>query len=420
MIYGDWIGRWGRAFPEKEALVDAITGRRFTYHQLARDINRLAHFLREKLGISKGDRVACLSLNRAEYITLFFASSRIGAILTPLNFRLAPMEFIYYLEDASPAALFFDRDHQEVLQDLRTRVKLPQMVCFDVNSRLGILLPEVWPTLPDNSLPEIEIGPEDPQLIIYTSGTTGVPKGVILTHGMITWNAMNTIVGWDLRSEDRTILHSAMFYTAGWNVFTLPLFHCRGVNILVQSFDADLILDLIEKEGVTLFFGVPTMYQMLMESPRFDRTDFSKIRFVVSGGAALSQELFQAFKIKKSVHIWEGYGLTEVGPNNFLANGKLGTLGHSMPHVDMRTHREPGSGRPFQGRRRVAPQGAPHVRRILEQTRGHGRGHKGGLVLYRRPGPGGSGRSLRHCGSQERHDHLRGGQYPSRGERAGH
>ena len=336
MLYGDWIGRWGKSFPEKEALVDAIRNRRYTYGQLTRDVNRLAHFLQSGLGIKKGDRVAALSLNRAEYITLFFAASRLGAILVPLNIRLAPQEFVYYLEDSSPQALFFDEDHQSIAEGLKAKVKLAHYVCFDASDTVGQSLPAVWDSLPEEPLPEIPISASDPQLIIYTSGTTGLPKGVILTYGMITWNAINTNLGWDLRSDDRTVLHSSLFYTAGWNVFTLPLFHCRATNVLVRGFDADLILNLIEREHLTLFFGVPTMFQMLIESPRFAAADFSSIRFMVSGGAPMPRKIFETMKAVKGVHLWEGYGLTEVGPNNFLANGKLGTVGHPMPHVDLK------------------------------------------------------------------------------------
>ena len=336
MLYGDWIGRWGRSFPEKEALVDVIENRRYTYGQLAEDVNRMANFLRLELAIGRGDRVACLSFNRAEYIKLFLALSRLGAILVPLNFRLAPAEFIYFLEDATPKAIFFDKAHQESVDGFKSKSDLKHYVCFDEDDTVGKSLPKVWETLSTAPPSEVEIGPDDPQLIIYTSGTTGLPKGVILTHGMLTWNAINTNIGWDLRSEDKTILHAAMFYTAGWNVFTLPLFHCRAVNILIQSFDADLILDLFEREGVTVFFGVPTMFHMLMASPKFASTDFSKVRFMVSGGAPLGQDILETFKIQKSIRIWEGYGLTEAGPNNFIANGKLGTVGHPMPHVDVK------------------------------------------------------------------------------------
>ena len=336
MIYGDCVGRWGRSFPDEPALVDAIMNRRYTYGELSRQINRMAHFLAGELDIRKGDRVACLSLNRLEYITLFLALSRLGAILVPLNFRLAKGEFIYFLEDAAPRAIFFDRQHQGVVDGFKTHVNVTHYVCLDPDNSVGQSLPGVWNSLSPDPREAVEIAPHDPQLIIYTSGTTGLPKGVLLTHGMLAWNAFNTILGWGLRPDDKTILHAAMFYTAGWNVFTLPIFHSRGVNILVQSFDADLILDLIGNEGVTVFFGVPTMFQMLMDSPKFASTDFSKVRFMVSGGAPLGQPLFEAFKTEKSVYIREGYGLTEVGPNCFMANGKLGTIGHPMPHVDVK------------------------------------------------------------------------------------
>ncbi|EFK08444.1 AMP-binding enzyme [delta proteobacterium NaphS2] len=335
MIYGDFIGRWGRAFPETEALVDVITNKRYTYGTLNQESLRMARFLQEELGVVKGDRVACLSFNRTEYITLFLALSRLGAILVPLNFRLAKGEFVYFLEDSTPKAIFFDRSHEGVVSALKGDVRVPHYVSLDPKSAVGLSLPEIWDSLSSDPLAEVDIRPDDPQLIIYTSGTTGLPKGVLLTHGMLAWNAFNTIVGWGLRPGDKTILHAAMFYTAGWNVLTLPIFQSRGVNILVQSFDADLILDLIQKEGVTVFFGVPTMFQMLMESPKFGDTDFRTVRFMVSGGAPLGESIFNVFKTQKSVHIREGYGLTEVGPNCFLANGKLGTIGHPMPYVDV-------------------------------------------------------------------------------------
>ncbi len=336
MIYGDWIGRWGLSHPHQEALVDVIENRRYTYGQLSRDINRLANYLGAELKLKKGERVACLSFNRVEYITLFFALSRLGAILVPLNFRLASGEFVYFLRDAAPEAFFFDQEHQAVVEKLKDKADLKHYVCFDDDDSVGLALPRASEGLLAEPPPEVDINPDDPQLIIYTSGTTGQPKGVVLTHGMITANALNTNLGWDLRADDRTILHSAMFYTAGWNVLTLPLFQCRGVNILIQSFEADLILKLIEREKVTIFFGVPTMYQMLAESPLFEAADFSKVRFLVSGGAPLGREVAEVFQRRKAARIWEGYGLTEVGPNNFQANGKPGTVGHPMPLVDLK------------------------------------------------------------------------------------
>jgi fatty-acyl-CoA synthase len=336
MLYGDWIGRWGSSYPEVEALVDIPRNQRLTYGELNRDVNRLAYFLRARLGITKGDRVAVLAYNRADYITLFFATSRLGAILVPLNFRLAIDEFYYFFQDASPQAFFFDRDHLEIVEELKPGLNVAHYVCLDPDDRLGPSLASSWEELPTDPLPEGDLKADDPQLIIYTSGTTGLPKGVILTYGMIAWNSINSHLGWGLRRGERTILHSALFYTAGWNVFTLPLFHGLGTNILMHRFEADLVLDLIEREQITVFFAVPTMYQMLIESPRFPATDFSSIRFLVSGGAPLTERIFQTFKDEKGLHLREGYGLTEAGPNLFMANGKLKTVGQPMPHVDLK------------------------------------------------------------------------------------
>jgi fatty-acyl-CoA synthase len=337
MLYGDWIGRWGNSNPQKEALVDAIEGRRYTYGDFSRHICKMARFLQSEIGIQKGDRVAVLSQNRYEYLVLFFAASRIGAILVPLNVRLAPGEFAYFMEDAAPAAFFFDNTHKSVAEGLASSADtgIPRFVPFDNGCEIGVSLSEKWKDLPEDPPAAVDILPEDPQLIIYTSGTTGVPKGVIQTHGMLTWNAFNTNIGWDLRSDDRSILHSALYYTAGWNIFTLPLFHCRGTNILLGGFDAGRILELIESERISLFFGVPTMYQMLLDHARFDQTDMSSVRFMVSGGAPLPEKVFDAFSEKKGIHLWEGYGLTEAGPNNFMANGKRGSVGHPMFHVDL-------------------------------------------------------------------------------------
>ena len=346
MIHGDWIGRWARAYPGREALVDLATGRRYTYAQLSAEVNRLASYLASGPGLARGDRVACLALNRAEYIALFFAVSRLGAVLVPLNHRLAVGEFAYYLDDAAPRALFFDQANLGAARALAGHPGLERLACFDDDATLGDSLPALWPGLSPDPPPEIEIAPDDPQLIIYTSGTTGLPKGVVLTHRAISCNAINANLGWDLRAADRAICHPSLSYTAGWNVFTLPLFQCRGLNVLVSGFDPPQILDLIQREKITVFFGVPTMYRMLLDDPGFDSADFSSLRFLVSGGAPLDRELIDLYLDRKNLRIWEGYGLTEIGPNNFMANGKPGTLGTPMPLADVKLVDETGAEAP--------------------------------------------------------------------------
>ena len=335
MLYGDWIGRWGSSFPKKEALVDLVGNRRYTYGELADEIYKMANFLRNECGVIKGDRVAILALNRVEYIKLFFGASRLGAILVPLNIRLAPNEFVYYLEDAKPKAFFFDKNYLAIIDGLKSKVKIPHYVCIDDDKSVGKSLPAAWSSLSAQRPPEVDIKPADPQMIIYTSGTTGLAKGALLSHGMITWNSIITNIGWDLNSNDVATVHMNMFYTGGWNIYHLPLYHCRGKNILLAGFDADQILDVIAKEKVTLMVGVPTMFQMILASPKFEKADLSSLRLIGNGGAALPQKIRDVFAAK-GIMMMEGYGLTEVGPNNFQGNGKPGTVGKPMLHVDMR------------------------------------------------------------------------------------
>jgi fatty-acyl-CoA synthase len=325
MLYGDWIGRWAETHPGAEALVDATKNRRYTYRELRDQVYRMSNFLKT-VGTKKGDRIAVLAINRAEYIILGLATGRLGAILVPLNCRLAESEFYWYLEDSKPAVLFHDTTNSLVASALTLKTGIHR-ICFN---QCG------WENSSADCPASVPVSAEDPQLIIYTSGTTGIPKGVILTHGMITWNSINTNIGWALQRGDRTILHAPLFYTGGWNVFTLPLFHSCGTNVLIEKFDPDIILDLIERERITVLFAIPTMFQMMLDSSKFDSANLTSIRFMVSGGAPLTEQIFEQFENRKHIHLWEGYGLTEAGPNNFMANGKLKTVGHPMPHVDIK------------------------------------------------------------------------------------
>lgn len=112
--------------------------------------------------------------------------------------------------------------------------------------------------LSDASLPEIELDWNDPWVICYTGGTTGTPKGTILSHRAITANTVNTVVSWQLDSDDVAILNAPLFHTGGLNVFTAPLVYNGGTNIVCKDFDSDQVFDLIQGGDVTLFFGIPT------------------------------------------------------------------------------------------------------------------------------------------------------------------
>jgi len=177
---------------------------------------------------------------------------------------------------------------------------------------------------------------DDTILMLFTSGSTGVPKGVMFHGQMLLSNQIETIKGWGLLSNDVTLVETPFFHTGGYNVLLLPLLYLGGTVILAEGFVPDNVFDCIEREKVSVYFAVPTMFQMLLEKPRFHECNFSSLRFLISGGAACSIPMIEDYQ-KKGLMFKQGFGLTEVGPNCFLldekyAVTKAGSIGRPMPH----------------------------------------------------------------------------------------
>lgn len=338
MFVGDWLARREMLTPNHVALMDTLNGnRRITYREWNRTANRTANFLREQLGVQKGDRVAVLAMNCVEYLDLWFACGKLGAILQTLNWRLTPRELAGLIADATPRAFFFGADFASQVDELRAMNALPTLTLALEGKREH----------PDSPPPEVELDWNDPWVICYTGGTTGLPKGAILTHGNITWNSINTVMSWGLTSDDTTILNSPLFHTGGLNVFTAPLVHVGGTSIVCRAFDVDQVFDLVRDAGVTLYFGVPTMFITMQQHPRWDQADFSKLKLVISGGAPCPLPVFEKFWAH-GVDFKTGYGLTEAGPNTFWlpredVRRKPGAVGFPLFHVDVKVVDDKGS-----------------------------------------------------------------------------
>jgi fatty-acyl-CoA synthase len=347
MFIGDWLGKRARLSPNKTAIIDTITGQEFTYRQWNEQANRTANYLVNELGIGKGDRVAVLAMNCQEYLDIWFACGKIGAVLQNLNWRLAVPELIAIIQDAGPQALVYGGDFTAQVNRLRPRLSgVRYFVALDAQADPGDRLLAARDEQPARPPEEPELDWDDPWVICYTGGTTGLPKGAILTHGNITWNAVNTVTSWGLRPDDVAILNAPLFHTGGLNVFTAPLVHLGGTSILCRGFDVEQVFDLIENAGVTLFFGVPTMFIMMQQHPRWDDVDFGGCRIVISGGAPCPRPVFERFWAK-GVDFKTGYGLTEAGPNTFWlppedVRRKPGAVGFPLMHIDVKLIGEDG------------------------------------------------------------------------------
>jgi fatty-acyl-CoA synthase len=340
MFIGDWLARREMLSPNKIALIDAINGyRKITYREWNRSANRTANFLRERLGVTKGDRVAILAMNCIEYLDVWFACGKLGAIMQTLNWRLTPTELAGLIADATPTVLIYGADFEKQVETLRAMNALPaQVVALSPGQLQNIAFAERG-NFSDAPPPAVMLNWNDPWVICYTGGTTGLPKGAILTHRSITANSVNTIVSWGLTPDDVTILNSPLFHTGGLNVFTAPLVHMGGASIVCRAFDVDQVFDLVRDADVTIYFGVPTMFIAMQQHARWMQADFSKLKFIISGGAPCPLPVFEKFWAR-NIDFKTGYGLTESGPNTFWlpledVRRKPGAVGFPLFHVEV-------------------------------------------------------------------------------------
>ncbi|CAM5347034.1 acyl-CoA synthetase [Streptomyces canus] len=321
---GSWPARRARKTPHRTALIHGDTT--FTYADLHTRVTRLAHALRAR-GIRRGDRVAYLGPNHPSYLETLFAAGSLGAVFVPLNTRLAGPEIGYQLSDSGARALVYGPSHAGLVAGLPGSTDVRTYV--EVGAEYEQLLGESAAEPIDEP-----VTADDTCIIMYTSGTTGRPKGAMLTHGNLTWNAINVLVDTDLIADERALVSAPLFHTAGLNMLTLPVLLKGGTCVLVEAFEPNATFDLIEQHRITFMFGVPTMFEQVARHPRWADADLSSLRILTCGGSPVSTPLIAAYQ-KRGLTFLQGYGMTEASPGTLFldaehAIGKAGSAG--VPH----------------------------------------------------------------------------------------
>lgn len=330
---GSWPARRARMTPGKAALVQA--GETRTYAQLAENTTRVAHGLAAR-GIGRGDRVAFLGLNSIELVEAMFATAKLGAVFLPLNTRLAPPETAYILGDSGAKLLIAAAGFDSVVGAPEIK-RLPlDLLPADAVRRGG---PDGLRSEQTTPL-DLSIGHDDLFMIQYTSGTTGRSKGVMLTHGNIIWNVYNLLVDVDVGNDEVALVTAPLFHTAALNQVLFPTLLKGGTALIEAKFDPDRAIELIETRGVTLLFGVTSMYLALAQSPRWPHANLRTLRSALSGGAPIPVALLQAY-LDRGLMIIQGYGLTEASPGTTMlraADGvrKIGSAGTACFFTDVR------------------------------------------------------------------------------------
>jgi len=338
----DWIAHHARNMPDKIAAIDAVTQRRFSYARFYDRISRLAAFFQKELGIQRGDRIAILAMNCTEYFEMQFACGRIGAIMVPLNWRLALPELEYVVSDCAPVALAHDANFAAA-QQLKTKLAGAQhLLPIGDSATYEQALASSAPIFSQENLQH-----DDTWAILYTSGTTGRPKGAIITHGMAFWNAVNMGMAVGLNSKSVSFNVLPTFHTGGLNLYANPGFHFGATAVVARAFDPTDTLEWLSFGGITHFFGVPTIYLLLSQHEKFADTDFSRVHSWACGGAPMPVSVLNLYR-QMNIHIRQGFGMTETSPTVFIideANAlrKVGSVGKPVLHTSVRTVDQNGS-----------------------------------------------------------------------------
>jgi len=335
MDLSHWIERHARFAPDAVAI--RFDARAIAYAELAGRVRAAAAHL-ARLGVRRGDAVAWLGLNHPAVLVLLFACARLGAMLVPLNWRLAPPEHARVLADCPPRVFFVE----------------PAFAAH-ARSIAGAPAPADLYVMDDaaGEQPAGEGGEDSPLLLCYTSGSTGAPKGVVLTQRAILWNAINSAHMHDLTSADRVLTTLPMFHVGGMNIQTTPALHAGASVTLHAKFDPAATIDAIERERITLAVLVPAQIDALMALPRWRDADLSSLRAITTGSTIVS-EAYVRRASARGVPVIQVYGATETCPIAAYvrvadALRKAGSAGVPALHCEVKIADEDGTDLPQGG-----------------------------------------------------------------------
>ena len=371
MYIGDYLGRREIYSPDKLAIVDAGKDPelRLTYRQMNERANRFANWLRNEAGVGKGDRVAILARDGVEHLDCFFACAKLGAIHTALNWRLHWRELLGIVENTTPKVLIYSDDFKRRGASLEAELRntphaIRHYLHIEGDGIPGSLTLRIHhcPISPDTAGHLRVPGQRRhrrPHL--YRRHHRPAQRGMV-SHRMIAWNTLNTVIH-DVTHNDVYLNVFPLFHTGGLFVYTLPQVIFGGTTILLRQFDPAQVLELIEREQVTVFAGVPTMYQMLTQADNWEQADLSSLRFCTSGGAPLPVPLVEKYTREKKVRFKQGFGMTEFGPGIF-ALAPEDAIRKAGSHRPAQLFR----GRPHRGRRQQSPRPRPGGRTGAQRT----------------------------------------------------
>ncbi len=327
---GAWMAKRRLKSADKTALIHGEST--VTYGQLADGADRVSALLRQH-GVGKGDAVAYLGENSPEFLQVMFGAVQLGAVFVPVNTRLAPPEIAHVLTDSAARLLIHDPEFAERVADAVGSAATAQVIVTGEGTADRPGLDQLLRTAIVQRL-DVALSPDDPAAIVYTSGTTGKAKGAVLTHGNLTWVALNCIVDYDVVSTDVALMISPLFHVASLGMGALPVILKGATMVLEKGFEPGRALAQIQRHGVTMLSGVPTTYQLMADHPDWATTDLSTLTKLTCGGSAVPVRILNAYE-ERGLSFSQGYGMTEASPSATalppaMTRRKQGSVG--LPH----------------------------------------------------------------------------------------
>lgn len=319
------VARNARKYPQTEAVIGM--GKRYSYQQLDGLVNQFAHGLRNH-EIGEGDRVVLYMPNVPEFAIAYFAIQRLGAIVVPINARMTLSEVEYVLGDSGAKAFVAHDLLFAAIKEMNSNLLL---IKTGEGQNGWISFESVFE---ENSTPiDCNLPESAESTILYTSGTTGKPKGVLFSYKNILTVAQMICVEMEIKPESRLLIMMPLSHSAPLHLLFMAGLIVGATSVLTPTFTPDLLIDTVEQEKTTHFFGAPVAYLLTAKNPKMATADLSSMQWWIYGGAPLSKPeveyVQQAFKTDNLVCV---YGLTEAGPNGTLLTGsehatKAGSIG---------------------------------------------------------------------------------------------
>jgi fatty-acyl-CoA synthase len=310
MDLSDLIERNAAFTPDKPAII--FEGETLTYTAFNTRIKQTARALKAEYGVSRGDRVAILSLNRPDYLVLLYACARLGAMLVPLNWRLAVAEQSFILSDSSVKVLVLEQAFAQILPELEKSLPDASIVGLDFTpprgSTFDALLAQAHG---DGRNPDTDLN--CPLLIVYTSGTTGRPKGAVLRQEALLWNGVMSQHMHGLTSDDQVLTVLPFFHVGGLNIQTTPALHFGATVTIHSRFTPETTLASIAHDRPTLTVLVPAIIQAVSDYPDWATTDLSSLKAVSTGSTIVPPHLIERL-VARGVPVLQVYGSTETCP----------------------------------------------------------------------------------------------------------